>query len=396
MKKHRTQARSKKSPQKAAASATARGKSARKARAVASVRTKASSAPVAQPDSKAKPLSARSPIYEAEFLRGLTPLVLRELESRPRLTVVSAGEDAISFSYGGDIRYVLRSSLLVAVYRLDTYNVPRPKALLGDQHFRALSESINDVLALHPPGSYKSFRFGAAGSDSPTFLRLAEAIAKKTSLRHDPEAGDLVLRFRPNGTSWQVLTRLTPRPLSARAYRVCNLKGGLNATLAAAINKSLGLQAQDRYLNAMCGSGTLLIERVLQAEVATAAGIDIDEAALACARENVAAAGLAGQVTLIKADATRLDVEDASFDVITADVPWGDAVGNHQTNAELYPAFLKEVYRIAAAGARFGLLTHELRLFERVLAAQDDWQLQRDWQVWHGGHNPKLYVLKKR
>ena len=112
--------------------------------------------------------------------------------------------------------------------------------------------------------------------------------------------------------------------------------------------------------------------------------------------ENVTAAGMTGQIELISADACELDVPNESFDVITADVPWGDAVGSHKNNAELYPAFLKEMSRVAAPGARFGLLTHELRLFERVLKEQADWRLQRELQVWHGGHNPKLYVLKKQ
>ena len=60
---------------------------------------------------------------------------------------------------------------------------------------------------------------------------------------------------------WEVLIRLTPRPLSAREWRVCNMEGALNATIAAAMIEMTDPSARrPRVFNLMCGSGTLLIE----------------------------------------------------------------------------------------------------------------------------------------
>ena len=183
---------------------------------------------------------------------------------------------------------------------------------------------------------------------------------------------------------WEVLTRLTPRPLSARDWRVCNLPGGLNACLAVAMNDLAQVKPGERYLNAMCGSGTLLIEQALANKAERLVGVDLDAEALECARQNINAAGLSSLVVLKQADATALDLEN-SFDVVTADVPWGDTVGSHATNAALYPAFLAEMVRVTTPKARFVVLTHDLKLFKDVLAKQGVWQARAEVRVFHGG-----------
>jgi 23S rRNA G2445 N2-methylase RlmL len=173
------------------------------------------------------------------------------------------------------------------------------------------------------------------------------------------------------------------------------MPGGLNAPLAAAMNDLAGLNSSDRYLNAMCGSGTLLIERALLRGSKALVGVDKHEKALECARTNIAVAGLTANIDLLQADATRLPFAEASFDVITADLPWGDAVGSHAANASLYPTFLREMARLSSAKTRLVVLTHDIKLLEQILASQPNWQSKRSFQVFHSGHHPKLYLLQK-
>lgn len=305
-------------------------------------------------------------------------------------------EDEALRVVSSDLKALLSLRSVVAAYLVTPFEVPRPKALLGDQHFRRLLAAIETVQALHPEGAFKSFRFGAAGSDSTVFERLAAQIGKATGLACDPLEGDLLLRVRPSAAGWEVLTRLSPRPLSARSWRVCNLTGGLNATVAVAMNALAQAKVTSRYLNAMCGSGTLLIEQGLAGKSGKLVGFDLDGAALACAAQNVRAAGLEGNVELVQVDAAALPFDDGSFDTITADLPWGDAVGNHAMNASLYPTFLAEMARVAAANARLVVLTHEIKLFERVVAAQRYWTLEQELRVFHGGHYPRMYLLRPR
>lgn len=328
--------------------------------------------------------------FALEYLPGLKPFVAAEL-AQLGARVIALHEDEGRIAYRGARGRLLALRRVGAVYERLHFAIPRPKALLGDANFRRLAGRLRAVAAAQP--EMTSFRLDAAGKDSPVFQRLAQALAAATGLAPSDE-GALLMRVRPAEGGWEVLLRLTPRPLSARRWRVCNLPGGLNATVAVALNDLSAPQAGDRYLNAMCGSGTLLIERAAEAAAALI-GVDISRAALRCAEANLKAAGLA-QVQLLEADARALPFAAGSFDAITADLPWGDAVGSHAANAELYPALLAELARVAAPGARCVIFTHELKLFERCLAAQRRWQLRRSVRFFHGGHYPRAYRLDLR
>ena len=329
--------------------------------------------------------------YEAEVLPGLTGLAAIELSELGARTGATR-DDAVPFSFAGSETELLGLRRSVAVYRVLDFDVPRPKALLGHEHFTALVQVVRELQRAHP---FEGFRFGAAGSDSRVFMRLAGALEEATGLEQGEE-GELVLRFRPAERRWQVLARLTPRPLSARSWRSCNIPGGLNATVAAAGLALLGGSPSERHLNLMCGSGTLLVERALSGRWARGVGIDIDPSALECARQNIETAGLGGRTELVAGDALELPFSSGSFDRLSTDLPWGDAVGGHEENARLYPAFLAESARVATARARMLAITHEIRLFERSLANQAAWEHRGDpLRVFHGGHRPGLYLLER-
>ena len=269
---------------------------------------------------------------------------------------VKQEEGAVAFRFVGDAARLSGLKTVTSVYEVLTFAVPRPKALLGHEH---LSRLTNAVAALH--GQFSSFRLSAAGDDSAVFKRLGSELSKTTGLVQSAGTqeteGDLLVRVRrapKNG--WEVLLRLTPRPLSARTWRVCNLPGGLNAALAAVMVGLAEIKSGERVFNPMCGSGTLLIEAGLGAEPGTITlkGCDQAPAAVACSAQNVAAAGLAAE--LFEADAAATGLTENSLDVVLSDPPWGDAVGTHKDNAALYPALLAECARIAAPGARFCLI----------------------------------------
>ena len=328
----------------------------------------------------------------AETLAGLEPLAREELGRLRGVRVLSETPGEVRFAYVGDAKRLRGLRTVAVVYLALHFDVPRPKALLGHQHLTRLVETIQKV---NHANEFTGFRFGAAGSDSAVFARLAAALEASLKLPHDAEAGDLLLRVRPARGGWEVLVRLTPRPLSARDWRVCNRAGGLNATLAAAMVEVVGVKSQDRFLNAMCGSGTLLIERRLAGKAARLVGVDNDDEALGCAQANILKSGFGSDIELLKGDATNLTFPVNSFDVLVADVPWGDAVGSHRENVALYPALLTELARVGTANARCVILTHEVKLFERISAEQGAWRLVDSARVAHSGHHPRIYGLER-
>jgi 23S rRNA G2445 N2-methylase RlmL len=147
----------------------------------------------------------------------------------------------------------------------------------------------------------------------------------------------------------------------------------------------------------MCGSGTLLIERLRCSPAEVIGGCDTDLVALRCAADNLSAAGLTHVADLFEMDVTRLDLPDACIDVICADLPWGQLVGSHDDNLYLYPKVIAEAGRIASPGARAVFITHEIRLMEQVLRdCADLWALKQEVMVFQGGLHPRIYVLERR
>jgi 23S rRNA G2445 N2-methylase RlmL len=336
---------------------------------------------------------------EIDVLEGLERIARNELVERLGRHVSALAEraGALRFCYTGELGALLALRCATSAYVIHAFDVPRPRALLGHAHLTALTRTIQLVMRQQQAGAFQTLRLSAAGEDSAVLLRLKDELATQLGLAVADE-GDLLVRLRrgqPDG--WEALVRLSPRPLATRAWRVCNFPGAPNATLAHALAQLTLPAPDDMLLNVCCGSGTLLVERLATGPARRAIGCDIDAGALACAQANLEAAGLREQVRLERWDATALPIDTASINVIIADLPFGQLVGSHRENAQLYPRLLSEAARIAAPNARMVLLTHEMRLLERAQErAPELWELAEVVRVRSGGLTPGVLVFRRR
>jgi tRNA (guanine6-N2)-methyltransferase len=129
--------------------------------------------------------------------------------------------------------------------------------------------------------------------------------------------------------------------LSAWSWRVEGHQAAANATLAAAMALLSGPRATDRVVNLMCGSGTLLIERLLAGPAQRAVGVDISQGDQGRRRQR-RRSRVGGGVELLTED-IRGDgwLGLNLFDCLLADPPWGDKSGSHAKNEELHRILLK-------------------------------------------------------
>lgn len=348
---------------------------------------------------KPRPSPARANIYEVEVAPGLEAVAQDELLAyfAKDVHIFSAENGTIRIRLADEAHGLLGLRTVQSVYHTQHYPIPRPKALLGDQHFRALLRQIALVRELHPADAFESFYIGAAGSHTSVMQRIKSEVAQHTGLTPTEDEGDLHLRIRPasHGTGWETLVRLTPRPLATRAWRLCSFEGALNAAVARAMIRLTQPGPKDVFLNLMCGSGTLLIERANDGPAAFIIGCDTDPHALDCAHINLRAAGHTQTVNLETWDATDLPLGDAMVDALVADLPFGNLTGSHQENVALYPAVLREAARVALPGARFVVITHEVRLMTECVSASDEWRAEDVLRVWLGGLHPRIFVLQR-
>ncbi len=332
---------------------------------------------------------------EAEVTPGLEFISEAELkELGASLLDSRAGE--IDFRFTGNLRKLLDLKTVQSVSLLQSYAIPRPRGLLGNTHFPLLLRQIETARALSSRDAYRTFFIAAAGSESSVMERIKQEIAARTGLTPTGEKGDLWIRIRPSRAGqggWETLVRLSARPLVTREWRVCNLDGALNAATAHAMIRLTYPQPDDVFLNLGCGSGTFLIERLAFGRCRCAVGIDHQADHLACARQNIAASRYSS-IALEHMDMRQLGLRANSVSALCADLPFGQLSGSHQENQRLYPQMLTEAARVAQVGARFVLITHEIRLMDGLLACNPQWTVDQIIPVNLRGLHPRIYVLR--
>ncbi len=336
-------------------------------------------------------------LFEAEVLDGLAPICSEELVrllGRQVRVFPSSNPSSVSFEYSGDPAKLLGLRTAVAVFRLLYFKVPHPLTIVQGANLPRLKAAIAAARARE---RFKTFRISAAGSESKVFQKIKNAIASASGLANDEQEGQMSIRFRrarlrPFG--WDVLVRLTPLPLSARAWRVENMPGALNATIAAAMVLQMDPRPTDQFLNLMCGSGTLIAERAAICPAKRLVGVDNSREAIAKARKNLARVA---SVMLLEQDAGKLSLQDGSMNALCADLPWGRLIGDRNKLQGCYEEALREMSRVCSAGGMLSVITQESALFEKALERHREyWTLDRSLRVKQADYKPKLYVLKRR
>jgi tRNA (guanine10-N2)-dimethyltransferase len=107
----------------------------------------------------------------------------------------------------------------------------------------------------------------------------------------------------------------------------------------------------ERLLDPFCGTGGILLEGQLLGLVAV--GSDYDPLMIAGSRCNVQGAGL------LVADSTLLPFNDACFDAVVTDLPYGQSVTiKAESLDQLYAEALSEIRRVLRPGRRAVVVTH--------------------------------------
>ena len=131
---------------------------------------------------------------EAEIPEGLEVIAHDEIQRHLGRRLKKLDEPksgSIRFDYQGDLHLLLGLRTVQAVYLHQFFPVPRPRALLGDQHFRTLLRHIAAVRALDSPPAVQTFYVSAAGSESSVMTRLKTELAAATGLKSADDEGDL-------------------------------------------------------------------------------------------------------------------------------------------------------------------------------------------------------------
>jgi hypothetical protein len=124
-------------------------------------------------------------------------------------------------------------------------------------------------------------------------------------------------------------------------------------------------------------------------------GFDLDPEAVACARRNAAAAGVADRVRFELGDASAWPQADGPLDLVLADPPWGDAVGSRAAQPRAVPGVPRRGGALPPPRRQARLGDPRDRPDPRALAGPGPWRMLHERRVWHGGHHPWVLVLER-
>ncbi len=327
-----------------------------------------------------------------EVLEGCAASALEEAKQLGPARVVNPTELSLRCSDLDAVRGLRRT---VAASVAISVPARRPRELRETSVQQRVTAVGERIARQRPRVRCTGLRLAAAGAHTEDMTRLAETLGRSLNLPVDPE-GDMVVRVRRVGETWQMLLRTTPRPLSTRAWRTVDYPGAVNATIAATVLDLLEVGEEDSLLDMTCGSGTFLVEQLHAVPPARAVGVDISADAIDAARAHQRAARRRGRIDWIHADVLTAPLE-GGFSRILTNPPWGMLHGDHEENEELHAALLARAAELAAPQARMGVLTQEIRRMQSVLARPGcPWRLLREHRFFQKGHHPRLFLLALR
>ena len=359
--------------------------------------------------------SNRLPPCLVHVVPGLEDVARDELLSRfsdlTILRVLQRFDERTSlliFRFDGDPRDLLKLETVEDVFALAAQMDAVPSDWRGTAAIRTcisgertLDNAVSLALQIRPRHRGKvTFRVIARKSGRHAFRRVdIQRAAERGVLERFPawrlveDDAQIELWVHLVGALLVVGARLSDTTLRQRTYRRASLPASLKPTVARAMALVSEPRADDVFLDPMCGSGTILIERALAARYRLLLGGDIDPEAVQAAMENIGPRYKPIELQLW--DARQLPLEDRSVSVIATNMPFGKQIGTAEDNRKLYPALLHEWTRILMDGGRMVLLTSERSLLRRTLSEHRDLTLAREIPVIVRGFPAAIHLIRR-
>lgn len=214
------------------------------------------------------------------------------------------------------------------------------------------SELARSILATWTRGPLRyRIEWAQAGHRRAITFRAARAIAAaRPELANDPTDSPWEVVVREHGAGIDV--ELWPRGLDDPrfAWRTGDVPAASHPTLAAALARVAGARPDDVVWDPFVGSGSELVERARRGRFSRLIGTDLDARALAVARGNLEAAGVAS-ATLLQADARSFEPAPRPTLILT-NPPMGRRLSSFEEVERLYAELLAHAARVLADGGR--------------------------------------------
>ncbi len=192
--------------------------------------------------------------------------------------------------------------------------------------------------------------------------------------------------------------RLSDRTMRHRYKKRVELPASLRPSMAAALVFLTEPQADDIFLDPMCGSGTILLERLNSGPSQLILGGDIEPDRVGAARQNMPKPRKGRKkraLSIRQWDARQLPLEDASIDKVATNLPFGKQIGSRQELDSLYTAVFAELERVVRPKGRIVLLSSEFDLVKACIRRRPHLHIVTGYSVAILGHWGRIHIIER-
>ena len=195
-----------------------------------------------------------------------------------------------------------------------------------------------------------------------------------------------------HGDDGYISLKLSANDMAQRPYKQAHIPASLKPTLAYSMARLSRPHPNDVFLDAMCGAGTILLERAEIDRYRYLIGGDVSTEALDATVTNFGRKHQPRQ--FFHWDARTLPLRSNTVDKIVCNLPFGETIGNVSQLTNLYRHCLREYARVLKPNGRMVLLTSQDTLFNSELKQRRSLKSTQRLTVDVRGMQARIYVIR--
>ena len=355
--------------------------------------------------------------YYVQTMPGIEEIAW--LEIRDKLPGAKFGETVFAkdqnglliFSYAGEAEdlFQLRTVEDVYVLALSVEKVARTRGVLPQitelvRDTAVFQQAIDTAWPIRVQSAPPSYRVISRlyGSHDIYRKQLGEAVERGMKVRYPKwrlvsDNAQVEIWINLLGSRLVGGIRLTDRTTRHRFNKPVELKAALRPSVAAAMIHLTQPTDDDIFLDPMCGSGTLLMERRYAGAYGQMLGADIVQNHSRAAQKNVEALRKEPPTNfqMLHADAAKLPLASGSITKVATNLPFGKQIGSPKMLKKLYPAFFKELERVLGENGRAIVLSSEYDLVKDSVRKCPNLEILTGYSVAVLGQWGRIYIIRR-